>query len=171
MSQEDSSIKISETNGEISLGGESATETIRIWFDCNCPYCRRHWLDNLDDYVRRIEAGELRLVMIPVAFLTTYSVEIGSLLFALAPYGAGLYLDVFRDAIFHGISESEGNDEDAVSAKVGELFKNIIQPYLKENGLPLDDFAKKMAAVQTEKIKGNTERAFEKGINGVPHIE
>jgi protein-disulfide isomerase len=171
MSQESNSIKISETNGEISLGNENAVETIRIWFDCNCPYCRRHWLDNLDDYILRIEAGELRLVMIPVAFLTTYSVEIGSLLFGLVPYGAGLYFDVFRDAIFHGISESEGNDEDAVSAKMGELFTNVIQPYLKGNGLAQDDFAKKMAAVQTDKIKGNTERAVEKGINGVPHIE
>jgi hypothetical protein len=109
--------------------------------------------------------------MIPVAFLTTYSVEIGSLLFGLVPYGAGLYLDVFREAIFHGISESEGNDDGAVSAKIEEIFKNIIQPYLKENGLSQDEFSKKIAAVSSAKIKENTNRAFAKGINGVPHIE
>ncbi|GHU64040.1 hypothetical protein AGMMS49983_08960 [Clostridia bacterium] len=171
MSQETKKIAIAETGGEIHLGGEDAKKTIRIWFDCNCPYCRRHWIDNLDNYIAKIEAGELHLVMIPVAFLTTYSVEAGSLLFGMVPYGAGLYLDVFRDAIFHGISESEGNDEAAVSAKIGALFENIIKPYLKENNLSQEDFAKNTAAISTEKIKGNTERAFEKGINGVPHIE
>jgi protein-disulfide isomerase len=168
-------ILLTEKDGSITASHKGSTagagETKRIWFDCNCPYCRRHWLDNLDAYQEAIIADELVLVMTPVAFLTQYSVQAGSILLDVAPYGSEVFFDVFKAAIFNGIGESKGNDEETVANKVKEVFENVIVPDLEEIGVSADAFKKSITEAVYDKIKANTQSATAHGVTGVPYIE
>jgi hypothetical protein len=168
-------VKISEDNGTITLSPENSdaqtAETLTIWFDCNCPFCRRHLLDNLESYVTSVSEGKLTFKMIPVAFLTQYSANAGAILMASAHFGADLYLSVIDAFIFHGISESVGNDEKTVDDKIRATISDVIIPYLESHGHKKVDFSAVLLNDTSAKIKSNTEHAIEKQIQGVPHIE
>jgi hypothetical protein len=168
-------IKISEDNGTITLSHENSNnptaETLTIWFDCNCPFCRRHLLDNLNTYVENVSAGSLTFKMIPVAFLTQYSANAGAVLMASAHFGTDLYLSVIDSFIFHGISESVGNDEKTVDDKIRETINEVIVPYLESHGHKKEDFSSDLLKETSNNIKTNTQKAIEKQIQGVPHIE
>lgn len=149
----------------------AAPERVRhVWFDTNCPYCRRHWLDNMEEYLNEIRAGRLSLEMTPVKFLTEYSIDTGALLLATVPYGAELYFDVFISAIFHGVSESYGNDESVTGPKLREIYGEIITPVLKDAGVTSMAFEKSLEDAY-EKVIKNTDEAVNRGINSVPHID
>jgi hypothetical protein len=171
-------VRILEQDGTVVLAPAGApvpgAERLRIWFDCNCPYCRRHWIENLQTYLDRASEGALELHMTPVAFLTQYSVEIGTLLLAAARLGAGakLFFEIFEAAIFHGIGESLGNNPDAVDAKVKEIYEGVIRPALTAGGTPLAEFQAALSQVKdAHLLRQNTDEAARRGINGVPHIE
>jgi protein-disulfide isomerase len=166
LTEKDGSITLSHKGSSVQAGAKK-----RIWFDCNCPYCRRHWLDNLEGYQEAVINDELVLVMTPVAFLTLYSVQAGSLLLDVVPYGSEIFFDVFGAAIFNGIGESKGNDEEAVANKVKEVFETVIVPDLEGIGVSADAFKESITEAVYDKIKANTEGAVEHGVTGVPHIE
>ncbi|MDR0817064.1 MAG: thioredoxin domain-containing protein [Clostridiales Family XIII bacterium] len=168
-------ILLTEKDGSITAShkGSSAAakETKRIWFDCNCPYCRRHWLDNLDSYQQAIIADELVLVLTPVAFLTQYSVQAGSLLLDVAPYGPEIFFDVFKALIFNGIGESKGNDEETVANKVKDVYETVIVPDLNAVGVSAEAFKDSITEAVYDQIQRSTKDAVDHGVTGVPHIE
>ncbi|MDR0886183.1 MAG: thioredoxin domain-containing protein [Clostridiales Family XIII bacterium] len=166
-------ITISEKGGVITVAPVKAAggaRTLTIWFDCNCPYCRRHWMDHLEGYLEEIEAGKLTLDMIPVAFLTEYSARAAMLLYSIIPYGVDVFFDAFHSIVWEGLPESQGNDDATVTHKLGEVYKEIIVPALNARGV--DPKTIDTASQESyDKIKNNTDDAIAKGINGVPHIE
>lgn len=165
-------LNISEKDGVITLSSAKATtnsNVTTIWYDYNCPFCRRHWIQNLDSYISDIDAGRLTLHMIPVAFLTEYSAAAAMFAYSVVPYGAALFLDVFHSLVWEGLPESQGDDDALVKQKLDEVRRDILVPALTAKGID-PKTVNTTTQEDYDKVKANTKRAAANGVDSVPHV-
>lgn len=144
------------------LGDVSAPVTMAVWFDYQCPFCKRYELETMEQvYENYVETGKVRVVLMDYQFLGPDSDE--AALYARAMWEA--YPDRFHEwfkAMMTAQDEEHGGFGDTDS--IVELTKTL-------GGIDAD----RVAALATEKkseyqaaITAARQEGASMGITGTP---
>lgn len=159
-----SAVDINDVKTEVSpsVGSPTAPVTIAVWFDYQCPFCKRFELETLEQlYDEYVATGKVRIVYKDFQFLGPDSMDAG--VFARAVWAA--HPDKFHDwykAVMTAQDEEHGGFGDLAS--VAALTRGVA-------GIDIDrvlalvesNRAQYEAAIAADRAEGQT---F--GINGTP---
>ncbi len=155
-------IKDVKTDTSPSVGSPTAPVTIAVWFDYQCPFCKRFELETLEQvFTDYVATGKVRIVYKDFQFLSSDSMD--AAVFARAVWDA--HPDRFHEwfkAVMTAQDEEHGGFGDLAS--VTELSRTVsgidVDRVLK---LVNDNRATYEAAIAADRAEGQT---F--GITGTP---
>jgi protein-disulfide isomerase len=157
--------KAATAEGAILVGRADAPVTLEVFLDYLCPYCGRFEAANSEEMQRRIDRGEVKLLLHPLAFLdrasagTRYSTRTANAVVTVADRAPDKVLALNSALFAHQPAEGEGGLTDQ---QIAELAT--------EAGVPTAVVADFTELTFEPWIAAATKKAFDGGITGTPTV-